>query len=85
MDKELKRVYEIIQYRSELALKGGNAYKADILDDIIGLIEDADEHFSCLNCKHWDDDKGCRKMLEPFVYCSRGCEDLWERGEEADD
>jgi hypothetical protein len=86
MNKELERVYEAILYQKKMALKGSNAYKADILDDIIGLIEDADEHFSCRNCKSWNDGECDEEPTEPWDMCSRYVEDLWapREGEDED-
>lgn len=75
MNKELTKVYNTIS-----AWKDGcadNPTLFDAFDSVLSVIEDADEHYSCLNCKHFDD--ACEFEYMPFENpCARSMKDLWQ-------
>jgi len=83
MSKELTKVYNTISAWKDDCADNPTLFEA--FDSVLSVIEDADEHYSCLNCKYWDDYIGCTNLAMYFNLtnlCSRCVEDKWESDDE---
>jgi hypothetical protein len=82
MNKELTKVYNTVSAWMD---ETKDPDLTDAFDSVLRIIEDIDEHYSCLNCKHWDDYIGCTDLamdLNLTNLCSRCVEDKWEGDDE---